>query len=210
MNRGDIRQVTEIDREAFPTLWPPANYRRELENRFAHYIVACDDERLAPPAEAPRPGGIASLVDRLRHRPAEAPPPPEPYIHGFAGFWIMAGEIHITNIAVRVKSRRQGIGELLLISLLELAGKHRTSFITLEVRESNTAAQSLYAKYGFIRTGRRRGYYTDNGEDAALMSLQDINAPATRANLERLRQGYLQKRAMAVYRADDTKVRNKV
>ena len=45
MGKVDISQITEIDREAFPNLWPPANYQRELENRLAHYLVACDDSQ---------------------------------------------------------------------------------------------------------------------------------------------------------------------
>ncbi|GAG93995.1 unnamed protein product, partial [marine sediment metagenome] len=51
MRREDIAQVTEIDREAFPTLWPPVNYERELENRLAHYIVACDEEERVEESE---------------------------------------------------------------------------------------------------------------------------------------------------------------
>ncbi len=45
MRREDIAQVSEIDREAFPTEWSPPNFGRELENRLAHYIVACDPEK---------------------------------------------------------------------------------------------------------------------------------------------------------------------
>ena len=45
MRKEDIAQVTEIDREAFPTMWPPANYLNELQNRLAHYIIACDEEK---------------------------------------------------------------------------------------------------------------------------------------------------------------------
>jgi len=165
MCQEDIPQVTEIDREAFPTLWPPANYQRELTNGLAHYIVACDDEE--------------SVKEPARQS-----------IIGFAGLWMLVDEAHITNIAVREKYRRQGIGETLLITIIDLAIELEAHLITLEVRASNTDAQKLYAKYGFVRVGVRRGYYTDNREDAVLMSLEDINSAQVRENLERLRRAH--------------------
>ena len=158
MRREDVAPVTEIDREAFPALWPPVNYKRELENRLAHYIVACDavervdDPEVETPLEKDSPG-LGSRVRRLfnynrffRYQPPE---PGKQYVTGFAGFWIMAGEAHITSIAVREFRRRQGIGELLLISMINLAAELNTRIITLEVRASNTIAQGLYYKYGF-------------------------------------------------------------
>jgi ribosomal-protein-alanine N-acetyltransferase len=161
LKQEDVPQVTEIDREAFPTLWPPANYQRELKNGLAHYIVAADEEA-------------------------------GQYIIGFAGLWMLADEAHTTNIAVREKHRRQGIGEALLIGIIELAIKLEARLITLEVRASNADAQKLYAKYGFVRVGRRRGYYTDNREDAVLMSIEDVKAAPVRANLKRLKRAHYQ------------------
>ena len=202
MRKEDIPQVTEIDHEAFPTLWPPANYRRELENRLARYIVACDEEERVeePEMEATPQKGFCGLVSRLRqllnhdrffgNEPSLSR---RQYIFGFAGFWIMAGEAHITNIAVREKHRRHGTGELLLISLIDLATELDARLITLEVRASNTAAQSLYSKYGFSRVGLRRGYYTDNREDGVLMSLEDITSAPVQANLQRLKQAHFEK-----------------
>lgn len=200
MGKGDIPQVTEIDHEAFPTLWPPPNYRRELENRLAHYLVACDDAleapegSIAPPKYSPGP---ASWLRRLFER--EAPPTTMEYIFGFAGFWIVAGEVHITNVAIRESRRRQGIGELLLISLINLATKLGAHLITLEVRASNTAAQGLYSKYGFARVGVRRGYYTDNREDGVLMSLEDITSAPVQADLKRLKRAHFKRWGIAAY-----------
>jgi len=99
MSKVDISQVSEIDREAFPALWPPANYRRELENQLAHYIVAGDNERVQEPEiEAIPPKGFSGLVFRLRHLFSndhfydnELSTTGGQYIFGFAGFWIMAG-----------------------------------------------------------------------------------------------------------------------
>lgn len=195
MGKGDIPQVNEIDREVFPALWPPPNYRRELENRLAHYIVAGDDTL----EEGERSFGLLSRLRRLFKREVLST---REYIFGFAGFWIMAGEVHITNIAVRQKHRRQGIGELLLISLINLATKLDASLITLEVRASNTTAQALYSKYGFAKAGVRRGYYTENREDGVVMTLEGITSAPVRADLQRLKEVHLKRRGIAAYRAD--------
>lgn len=203
IRKEDIPQVTEIDREAFPTLWPPANYQRELQNRLAHYIVACDEEEMVEPPEpkAIPKKGFSGLVFRLRRFFGnELPSPGRQHIFGFAGFWMMAREAHITNIAVWEKHRRQGIGEMLLIAIIDLATELDARFITLEVRASNTAAQSLYSKYGFTQIGVRHGYYTDNREDGVLMSLGNITSAPVQANLQRLKQAHSQKWGIANYR----------
>ena len=114
MQRGDIAQVIEIDREAFPNMWPPANYEREMKNRLAHYVVACDGRVTleADGAEAPREEASTNLASRLkrlfnhdRFFREELPLPAKQHIAGFAGFWIMAGEAHIISIAVRERHR---------------------------------------------------------------------------------------------------------
>ncbi len=195
MREEDIPQVDGIDHEAFPTLWPPPNYQRELENRLAHYIVACDEkERVKEtPAKAAPGKGFSWLVSRLRHMASGPPPAQGQYIFGFAGMWFLADEAHIINIAVWEKHRRQGIGEALLIALIELACELDARLITLEVRASNTAARSLYAKYGFTQVGVRRGYYTDNREDGILMTLSDITSATIQQDLQRLKQAHRQK-----------------
>jgi len=202
MRREDIAQVTEIDREAFPSLWPPVNYRHELENRLAHYIVACDEGKTVEEAEVkaiPQEGfsGLASRVRRLfnpdRFFGSEVPASGREYVVGFAGFWIMADEAHIISIAVRETFRCQGIGELLLISVIDLATELNACIITLEVRVSNTVALSLYRKYDFTQVGVRRGYYTDNGEDAVLMTANNITSASFQARLQQLKQAHSRK-----------------
>ena len=190
----DITQVTEIDREAFPTLWPPFNYQHELQNRLAHYIVACNEEETV---EETRERGFPRLVSRVRqwfnqdYSPGNGPPlSGKQYVIGFAGFWIMAEEAHITNIAVRRTYRRQGIGERLLISTIGLVTELNAQFITLEVRASNNAARNLYYKYGFTQVGLRRGYYSDNGEDGILMSTENIISPPFQALFQQLKQAH--------------------
>jgi len=208
MRREDTSQVTEIDRESFPTQWPVANYSRELRNRLAHYIVACDErERIEEPKVEVIPRKCFSgLVFRLklflnhnRFGGGEASSSGRQYIFGFAGFWIMADEAHITSIAVREECHRQGLGELLLISLIALATELNARIITLEVRVSNAAAQSLYSKYGFTQADLRHGYYSDNREDGVLMSLGNITSAPVQANLQRLKQAHSQKWGIASY-----------
>lgn len=209
MRREDIAQIVEIDREAFPTQWPPANYRRELENRLAHYIVACDESKKVEESEveaAPEKGssGLAAKVRRLfnynRFFGNEASPSTKEYIVGFAGIWIVADEAHITNIALRESYRRQGVGELLLISIIDLAAELNARFITLEVRASNTVAQSLYQKYGFTQVGLRHGYYTDNGEDAILMTTENITSAPYQVQFQKLKQAHSRKWGVPLYK----------
>jgi len=199
MHREDIAQVVEIDREAFPTEWPPSNFRHELENRLAHYIVACDAGRTVDNPEvavSPRKGftglvsGIKRLFGRNSYLTSERQAPDKHYIIGFAGFWVMADEAHITTIAARKEYRQQGVGELLLMSIIEMANKLKARIITLEVRASNTAAQRLYSKYGFIQVGLRRGYYTENREDGILMSIEDMSSAQFQARIKQLKEAH--------------------
>ena len=88
---------------------------------------------------------------------------------GFAGVWIVAGEGDITNIAVHPSYRKQGIASQLLSKLLKICKDTNCNDITLEVRVSNTPAQNLYTKFGFVNEGIRKKYYSDNGEDAIIM-----------------------------------------
>lgn len=90
-------------------------------------------------------------------------------IAGYFGFWQVVDEAHITNIAVLPKYRGHKIGDQLLREGIRLAREQGIVSATLEVRTSNTVAQSLYAKYGFEAAGVRKGYYTDNNEDAIIM-----------------------------------------
>ena len=88
---------------------------------------------------------------------------------GFVGVWIIAGEGDITNIAVSSKYRKLGIASNLLIKLFDVCKTFNCEDITLEVRASNIPAQNLYKKFNFKEEGIRKGYYSDNGEDAIIM-----------------------------------------
>ena len=190
--KEDLDQVNRIDAEAFPTQWPPANYRQELNNKLAHYLVVCDDTRIIPQPPPVTPGRFSKLASlifpRWKARAEKSRPVIRQYIAGFSGIWLMVDEAHVTNIAVRKEYRGKGLGELLIIATIDLARELKASVMTLEVRKSNTVAQKLYKKYLFMEAGLRRGYYLDNKEDAIIMSTENINSTPFTANLERLRE----------------------
>jgi [ribosomal protein S18]-alanine N-acetyltransferase len=96
-------------------------------------------------------------------------------ILGYVLFWCLPGEIDIHNIAVHTAYRRRGIARSLLQQVIADARGRCLTRVTLEVRRSNIAAQKLYESLGFVTTGLRRGYYSDDGEDALAMALELIS-----------------------------------
>lgn len=108
---------------------------------------------------------------------------------GFAGIWMMVDDAHVTTISVHPEWRRRGVGRQLMRGLAELAVTLGARRMTLEVRPSNAGAQNLYREFGFEVVGRRPGYYSDNGEDALVMTTPDLDAPEMRAFTAARRQG---------------------
>jgi ribosomal-protein-alanine N-acetyltransferase len=106
---------------------------------------------------------------------------------GFAGMWLMVDEAHITTFAVRKTWRRQGVGERLLLALLDLAQARGAREATLEVRPSNHPARRLYEKYGFALVGVRRRYYSDDNEDALILTTDTLDGRAMRDRIAALR-----------------------
>ena len=90
---------------------------------------------------------------------------------GYIGFWEVAGEGDITNVAVLPEYRRIGAGSLLIRHVISECRKRNLCRLTLEVRTSNFPARSLYEKYGFSEAGIRKNYYSDTREDAVIMEL---------------------------------------
>jgi ribosomal-protein-alanine N-acetyltransferase len=93
---------------------------------------------------------------------------------GYGGTWVIMDEAHITTLGVDPTVRGRKIGERLLCELLVAARRLGATRATLEVRESNTAAKNLYAKYGFAWVAQRKGYYTDNNENADILWINDM------------------------------------
>lgn len=177
MAEADIPQVYAIDHEAFPAeslFRPYSSYGREMQNSMAHYIVGC-----VPSPRRNRELHRSWLGRILADTPLHGAHStmPRELLVGFAGFWVMLDEAHIIAIAVRKPYLRQGIGQGLLLSVIDMAAKLRTRVVTLEVRESNQAAREMYLKYGFQEVGKRPRYYSDNQEDAILMTIEDVHSP---------------------------------
>jgi ribosomal-protein-alanine N-acetyltransferase len=89
---------------------------------------------------------------------------------GYVDFWVVPPDIELLNIAVDPDYRRRGLGRMLL-DVVERRGRERGGEqVFLEVRRSNLGAQRLYEAAGFSQCGIRKGYYSDNGEDAILLT----------------------------------------
>jgi ribosomal-protein-alanine N-acetyltransferase len=150
----------DIEREAFPSPWPVSAYRYELtQNELSTYLVL----KLRQPAPNNGGGRWGGMTPPLRRRLAEP-------VLGYGGFWMIVDEAHISTIAVHSRWRGRGLGELMLVALIDAAIQRGASEATLEVRVSNLVAQNLYHKYAFVQVGRRKGYYHDNREDALIMT----------------------------------------
>lgn len=193
MQLGDIPQVTEIDRESFPTMPSPSFKRELLHNKLARYLVAWGEE--GPPRGSPREGGsgMGRFFSGVRHLLLRERSENSQWIVGFVGLWFMVDEAHIITIAVRESLRQQGIGERLLISAIDQALEEKAESITLEVRASNTAALALYEKYGFTKVGVRPGYYIDNREDALMMSAGRLTSASFQSSFQRLKRLHAQR-----------------
>lgn len=106
---------------------------------------------------------------------------------GFAGMWVIFDEAHITTLAVDPPRRREGIGQRLLLALVEQAVALGARWMTLEVRPSNTAALVLYRRFGFRDVALRKRYYSDNSEDALVMWTGNLRDPESQARLDSVR-----------------------
>ena len=188
---ADVSDMDIVEREAFPTLFPPTRFRREVQRSNALYLLAVRDwtqeDRLngreASPDGNGFAGGFSGLKKWITSIPGKllfqrfggrAKRTSHDYIAGLVGLWFVLDEAHVVIIGIRPHDRRKGLGELLLISALEAAMKHGSRVVTLEVRSSNEAARALYRKYGFQEVGVRKRYYADNNEDAVIMTTPPI------------------------------------
>ena len=141
MRMTDIPYVMAIERRVFPLAWTSGIYRRELAaNPWSHYLV-------------------------LRSTASDYPP-----LLAYGGVWRFDQAGHIATIATHPDYTGRKLGGYMLIHLLLKAYEIGCTEATLEVRASNTAAQALYVRYGFEIVGRRRRYYSNDHEDALIMT----------------------------------------
>ncbi|HZQ08989.1 MAG TPA: ribosomal protein S18-alanine N-acetyltransferase, partial [Anaerolineae bacterium] len=131
---------------------------------------------------------VLGWLKRVLH---PAPANGTPQIVGYIGYWLMAGEAHISTIAVRPEMRGRAFGELLLAFTIEDAARRGAHVATLEVRISNTPAQQLYLKYGFEKVGLRKAYYSDNNEDAFIMTTPPLGSAQYQTRFERLKSALI-------------------
>ena len=187
MERQDVAEVLEIEKEAFSPMWMSSPFKRDLNNKRACYLVACFEAEDSAEAPEPQPQAspiadsadsswLSRFMGRLGFggRSEEEPEAVNYAIAGYVSVWYQGDEAHITEIAVRETLRGNGIGELLLIGSLREAQAYGSHVMTLEARVSNFIAHRLYEKYDFKSVGIRKGYYSDNREDAVIMTTTPI------------------------------------
>lgn len=152
----DVDEVHELDKLAYPIAWPVNVYTREIAANTSLFFVL----------EIP---GCAPASDNLLRRLLRGGDDTERQLIGFSGMWYVIDEAHVSTIAVHPDWHGNGLGDLLFWNMLRHAFYLGVAKLTLEVRVSNTIAQNLYRKYGLDVIGLRKGYYSDNGEDAYMM-----------------------------------------
>ena len=140
---------------------------RENFIRFQEDLLSIEQSSFPSPWDA---RSFSSEIDReISHFWMAAA---DDVLAGYICFWLVAGEVHLLNIAVHTACRRQGIGGFLLSKMVAVGRSEGAEVAWLEVRPSNLPAISLYRKTGFREVGRRPGYYDDTREDAIIMSLR--------------------------------------
>lgn len=142
----DISHVVDIERKSFPTPWSPYAFTCELSDNEFAHYLV-----------------VVPEIQKDR-------------VVGYGGMWIIIDEAHITNVAIEPEFRGKQLGEMLMKGLMRLAKAKNALNMTLEVRISNSTAQNLYKKLGFVESGVRPGYYVDTNEDAIIMwkNLRDV------------------------------------
>ena len=152
MRPEDVDQVHAIECLSFPLPWPRESFIREIcEIDNSHLLIVSEDEDRAG---APETSGAGVM--------------------GYACWWEVVDECHITNFAVAPEHRRKGVADFLIERILEDARRKGLLRATLEVRLGNAAAIALYEKWGFTAAAMRPRYYPDNREDALVMWKEKI------------------------------------
>jgi [ribosomal protein S18]-alanine N-acetyltransferase len=145
MTEHDLLEVVEIEEIAGLSVWGWDAYHKELQSPEDVIMLVATKE----------------MTESIPGR----------NVAGFIISRLVAGELHINNVAVRPEVRRLGVGAKLLAAVLSRGRSQGARLVFLEVRAGNEAAQGLYRRCGFQVTGRRKAYYAQPAEDALLMSL---------------------------------------
>ena len=137
-----IPDIVKIENETFPCPWPEEAFLEEIHFPLSHFYVAQT---------------FTGHANRI------------PRVLGYIICWTVADEMQILNIAISKKFRRCGIGQKLLDMAIKIAREENVKLISLEVRRSNLTAIHFYEKNKFKIVGVRKGYYSNNHEDALIM-----------------------------------------
>ncbi|WP_377474706.1 MAG: ribosomal protein S18-alanine N-acetyltransferase [Microcoleus anatoxicus] len=187
-----LPSAVELDRLCFGGIWAIEGYRRELESPNSDLLGLWTWEGAGthhPPPLQVRAGTHHPPPLQIRAGTHHPPPlqiragtetPPlqvPPTLIGIGCLWAILEEAHIIMLAIHPQFQRQGLGQALLLALLKSACDRQLERATLEVRDSNLAAVSLYKKFGFKEAGRRKRYYEDTGEDALVMWRSGLEKP---------------------------------
>jgi [ribosomal protein S18]-alanine N-acetyltransferase len=163
----DVPALVDLDQRSLGGLWSAQGYRREIDSP-------------------------TSCLRMLTHRNSRQELAPSPLtmedieILGLGCYWAILDEAHITVLGIEPRYQRRGLGQWLLIQLLEDACQRGLTRATLEVRPSNQKALSLYESFGFEALGTRKSYYPD-GEDALILWQNSLKTAIFQENLQ-LRQ----------------------
>ncbi|MEM8677264.1 MAG: ribosomal protein S18-alanine N-acetyltransferase [Cyanobacteria bacterium P01_G01_bin.67] len=156
---SEVPEIVDLDRLCLGGLWTAEAYLREIDSSSSSLLTL-------------------QLVSSEFGQDREQ-------MIGMACLWSIVEEAHITLLGIHPEYRRQGLGQLLLFSLLENAIARQLAWATLEVNVNNLAALSLYQKLGFQIAGRRKGYYQPTGDDALVLWLKGLQHPEFQAQLSR-------------------------
>jgi ribosomal-protein-alanine N-acetyltransferase len=134
----------------------------------------------------PRPWSLSLFLSELGLRATRAYVVARvgPGVVGYAGLLLAAGDGHITTVAVDPVWHRQGVATRMILALARTAVARGCTSLTLEVRVSNTGAQALYRRFGFVPAGIRKGYYQETNEDALVMWAHDVDVPGYAERLD--------------------------
>ena len=155
-----VSEIVALDRVCLGGLWTASAYLREIESS--------------------RSTLLALYLKGSQEEPGMA--------IGMACLWAIVDEAHITLLAIAPKYRRQGLGQLLLLTLLHDAVARKLEWATLEVNINNAKAIDLYQKFGFEVVGTRKRYYQPAGDDAAVLWLKDIQQSEFKSTIARWEQ----------------------
>jgi ribosomal-protein-alanine N-acetyltransferase len=196
MTLADIPAVVAIEHASYSMTWPAKAYDYELQdNDLAHYFVLRTSLSHPPQKKSKHFNNLLEVQEETSGGQRSAVSGRFATVIGLAGFWLMGDEAHISTIAIHPDWRGLGLGEWLLLTLIEVAQALDAQTATLEVRPSNHSALTLYQKYKFEQVGRRPRYYSDNDEDALILTTPPLTLPDYQAMLRQRKVALFQRLA---------------